>query len=162
MKIDKRRRRESKTDYATRIGLLKGNKPRLVFRKTNRYIIAQYVISKEAHDSIQIGLTSKLLLKYGWPKENSGSLKSIPASYLTGYLMGRKIAKEKLKEPIVDLGMIRTTHKTKVFSFLKGVFDSGIKIKCDKKAFPEEDRISGKNIKSKIDLKAIKLKIDAI
>ena len=106
VKIAKRRRRESKTDYLNRLKLLKSGKPRVVFRKTNKYIIAQYIESKEAKDKIVIGVNSKDLLKYGWPKENLGALKSITAAYLTGFLIGKKILKEKLQEPIVDFGMI--------------------------------------------------------
>lgn len=155
MKTIRKRRRQSKTDYLKRIKLLKSRKPRIVFRKTNKYIIAQYVISKEARDTVRIGINSKILLKYGWPKEKIGSLKSLPASYLTGYLMGKKILKNKLQEPIMDFGMIRTIHKTKVFAFLKGLIDSGVKIICKKEAFPKEDRI----IKEDIKFKEIKSKI---
>ena len=89
MKTIRKRRKQGKTNYLKRIKLLKSGKPRVVFRKTNRYIIAQYIISKEAKDSISIGINSKILLNYGWPKEKMGSLKSLPASYLTGYLMGK-------------------------------------------------------------------------
>lgn len=156
MKTINRRRKENKTDYLKRRKLLQSGKPRVVFRRTNKYVIAQYVLSKEARDSIKIGLNSKILLKYGWPKEKAGGLKSISASYLLGYLMGKKILKDKLEEPIVDFGMIRTIYKTKVFAFLKGLIDSGIKISCKEEAFPEEERIMKKDfniqgIKSKID-----------
>ena len=162
MKIDKRRRREGKTDYLDRRGLLKSESPRIVFRKTNRYIVAQFVTSKEAQDKIEIGLTSKKLKDYGWPEEFSGSLKSITASYLTGFLMGKEIIKNKLKTPIMDFGMIRVIGKNKAFAFLKGVVDSGIKIKCDEENFPEEERISGKNLKSDFSktFKEIKSKIE--
>jgi large subunit ribosomal protein L18 len=156
MKTVRKRRKQSKTDYLKRIKLLKSGKPRVVFRKTNRYIIAQYVVSKEAKDSIKIGVNSKILLKYGWPKEKIGSLKSLSASYLTGYIMGKKILKNKLEEPILDFGMIRTTHKTKVFAFLKGLIDSGIKIPCKEEAFPEESRI----MKEGINVNEIKSKIE--
>ena len=64
MKIAKRRRTQAKTDYAKRIKLLKSNKPRLVFRKTNQYILAQYVISENAKDKIVKGVSSVELLKY--------------------------------------------------------------------------------------------------
>jgi len=43
MKTLKRRRQEFKTDYLNRIKLLKCGKPRLVFRKTNRYVIIQII-----------------------------------------------------------------------------------------------------------------------
>jgi len=52
MKINKRRKREYKTDYLKRIKFLKSNSPRVVFRKTNKYLIAQYTTSKEAKDKI--------------------------------------------------------------------------------------------------------------
>src|SRR3990167_5208677 len=121
MKTLKRRRKENKTDYGKRIGLLKSGFPRVVFRKTNRYIIAGYVISKEAQDKVELGITSKALLKHGWPKEFQGSLKSIPAAYLTGFLFGKKILGKKLETPVIDMGMIRNLHKNKVFGFLKGL-----------------------------------------
>ena len=156
MKTMRKRRRQKKTDYLKRIKLLKSRRPRMVFRRTNKYIIAQYIVSKEARDSIKVGISSKILLKYGWPKEKIGSLKSLSASYLTGYLMGKKILKDKLQEPIVDFGMIRTIHKTKVFAFLKGLIDSGLKIACKEEAFPEESRI----IKEDLKFSEIKSKIE--
>ncbi len=147
MKVMKRRRMENKTDYSKRLNLLKGGIPRIVFRKTNKYIISQYVESSEAQDRIEIEVNSKKLLTKGWPEKFKGSLKSIPASYLTGYSMGLEIKKKKKKEPIVDLGMIRVLHKSKVYGFLKGLKDSGINIKCDEEFFPEDDKIVGKNLK---------------
>ncbi len=147
MKLQKKRRMEAKTDYAKRIALLKSNLPRIVFRKTNKHIIAQYTLSESAQDKISKGITSKDLLKYGWPEKMEGSLKSIPASYLTGYLIGKLIQKEKLKTPIVDFGMYRMIHKNRQFAFLNGLIDSGLEINCDKKDFPEKERISGKNLK---------------
>ena len=146
MKVAKRRRREHKTDYGKRIKMLKGGIPRIIFRKSNRYIVAQYVSSKEAQDKIKFGASSKDLLKHGWPKENQGSLKSIPASYLTGFLIGKKIIKES-KNPILDFGMQRVLHKTKTYGFLNGLVDAGVRLKHDKKFFPEEDRIKGKHMK---------------
>ncbi len=162
MRLDKKRRIEAKTDYAKRIKLLKSNQPRLIFRRTNRYIIAQYVQSDEAKDKTIKGITSKDLIEYGWPKEMEGSLKSIPASYLTGYLIGTMISKEKLEQPIIDFGMLRMIHKTKAFSFIEGVIDAGVKVPCDKKNFPEKERICGKNLKKDFskEFETIKLNIN--
>ncbi len=147
MKTLKRRRKEYKTDYLKRIKLLKSGSPRVVFKKTNKYIIAQYVKSKEAQDKVEVGITSKILIKYGWSKEFGGSLKSIPASYLTGLLIGKKILEKKLEKPIIDFGMIRVLHKNRAFAFLKGLKDSGIEIECKEEFFPNEDRIKGKHLK---------------
>ncbi len=159
MKVGKRRRREAKTDYVKRIKLLKSNSPRLVFRKTNKYLIAQYIISKEAKDEIKLGGNSKELLKFGWPKEFLGSLKSISAAYLLGVLMSKKIKEKKLEKPIVDFGMIKMIHKTKTYAFLKGLKDSGLDINCDDKFCPDENRLKGEHMKNKIAFEEIKSKI---
>ena len=147
MKTLKRRRKKNLTDYKKRIAFLKGNRPRIVFRKTNRYLIAQYVTSDETKDVVEIGINSKSLINYGWPKEFQNSLKSIPAAYLLGFLIGKRIMREKRETPIADFGMIRVLHKSKPFAFLKGLIDSGLSIKQKKDAFPSEERIAGKNLK---------------
>lgn len=150
LKIQKRRRREFKTNYSKRIKMLKGNLPRIVFRKTNKKIIGQYVTSKEAQDSVIVEANSMDLLKYGWPKENTGSLKSLPAAYLTGFLLSKRIIEsEKGEKAILDIGLIRNVKKSRIYAFLKGVVDGGLDVPCNEKAFPEEERISGKNTKIK-------------
>lgn len=159
MKTIKKRRKENKTDYAKRIRLLKSEKPRIVFRKTNKYLIAQYVLSEEAKDKIEFGINSKQLSKFGWPKESSNSLKSIPAAYLLGLLVGKKVSEKKLEKPIIDFGMLRVLHKTKLYGFLKGLKDSGIEIECKEEMFPKEEKIKGAFLKNKINFEEIKSKI---
>ena len=83
----------------------------------------------------------------GWPIDIDGSLKSTPAAYFTGLLIGKEIIKNKKETPIVDFGMLRILSRSKVHAFLKGLVDSGIKIKYKKENFPNEDRISGKHLK---------------
>jgi large subunit ribosomal protein L18 len=162
MRTQKRRRKENKTDYLKRLKLLKGEKPRIIFRKTNRYIISEYITSKEAQDSVVFGFDSRKLEEYGWPKNAQGSLKSVTASYFTGYLTGKNIIKKKLDMPILDAGMNRAIHKNKIFAFLKGLIDSGIKINCKKEFFPQEERIKGEHLKNKIPFSEIKSKIDKL
>ncbi|MEA3414302.1 MAG: 50S ribosomal protein L18 [Nanoarchaeota archaeon] len=156
--LQKRRRRENKTNYLMRIKLLKSEKPRLIFRKTNKYFVIQYVESEEAKDKIIFGITSKILLNNGWPKEFQGSLKSIPAAYLIGYFVGKKIQKDKLVTPVVDMGMIRMIHKSKPYAFIKGLIDADLKINCKEEAFPEEERIQGKNLKKDFSTKFNEIK----
>ena len=164
MKTIKRRRKSNQTDYMKRLKLLKSSRPRIVLRKTNRYIIAQYVTSKETRDKIETGIDSRQLLKHGWPEEFKGSLKSIPASYLTGFLLGKKILKEKKETPVLDFGMTRNIHGNKMFAFMKGLVDSGIKMKHSKEIFPSEEKISGKNMREDFSktFKEIKSKIEKI
>src|SRR3989344_4783290 len=108
MRVPKKRRGESRTDYAKRLKLLKSGKPRIVFRKSNRFLTGQYVISSEAQDKVFITVSSKELLKNGWDETKINSLKTLPASYLTGMLLAKKIKEKKLdKKVIIDFGMIR-------------------------------------------------------
>lgn len=147
MKILKRRK-EHKTNYSKRLKLLKSNLPRIIFRRTNRYIISQYILSNEAKDKIIIGANSKELLKKGWPEKFKNSLKSIPACYLTGLLLGEKIKEKRLEKKIVmDLGLLNKTHKSKAFAFIKGLKDNEIIFECSEEFFPDNEKISGKFMK---------------
>jgi len=158
MKTVRKRRLKNKTNYKLRIGMLKSGKPRVVVRKTNKYIIIQYVESMEGKDNIKFGISSRELLKNGWPEENKGSLKSISAAYLTGYLFGKKMPKE---EVIFDFGLERNIHGSRIYAVLNGLVDGGAKIAYDKKVFPKEERVIGEHLKGNLSdiVKKIKDKI---
>ncbi len=157
--VRKRRRREAKTDYLARKVLLQ-SKSRVVFRKTNRYIIGQLVSSSQAQDKVLIGMTSKELLEYNWPKDSINSLKSLPAAYFTGYLLGKKMLDKDFKQSILDFGLIRNIKKSRVYAFLKGVIDSGIKIQASSEVFPDDSRLRGRHMKKSIEFEKIKSSID--
>ncbi len=144
----KRRRQEYKTDYHARLRLLKSGKPRIVFRKTNRYVIGQYVQSKAAQDAVAMQANSCELLKLGWPKASAGSLKSLPACYLTGLLLGKRI-KERYgqQESILDLGILRNAAGSRIYAFVQGVKEGGVLIKVDETFFPKKEKIQGSHIK---------------
>ncbi len=138
----KRRRKEGKTDYKARFALLKTGRPRIVVRKTNRYIIAQLVSSDQAQDKVIASANSKELLAHGWPKERAGSLKNLQASYLTGVLLSNKIKNEEnAKEIIFDIGLHRNVKKSRIYAFLKGLIDSGIKIAHSPDILPDEKKL---------------------
>jgi len=147
-KLDKRRRQEAKTNYTKRLILLKGNFPRLVVRKTNKYLILQIIESSHALDKVVYSVNTKELLKHGWPKDKEGSLKSIPAGYLGGLLLGKK-AKDLKQEVILDSGLIPNTPGSRVYAVIKGFADSGNKIKFNEKVIPSEEKIKGENTKVK-------------
>lgn len=155
--IKKRRRLEGKTDYRARLGMLKSNKSRVVFRKTNKYIIGQFIKSDEAQDKVSIGISSKDLEGFGWPKEASGSLKNLAASYLTGFMLGKKVIdKEGKVNAIFDIGLGRNIPKSRAYAFLRGVIDAGLAIACEKEVLPEEAKIKSRQnnfdkIKEKIE-----------
>ena len=150
----KRRRRENRTDYRLRTGLLKSGIQRIVVRRTNKYFIVQAVESNEAQDKVIVTITSKELLKNGWDTKMGGSLKSIPAGYLTGLLFAKKISKGKF---IMDLGMARTESGSRIFAVVKGLIDGGLDISFDNKVAPSEERLNGEHLKE--DVKAMISKV---
>lgn len=143
MKLNKRRRLESKTNYKKRLMLLKGNYLRLVVRKTNKYITLQIVESEDAKDKVLYSVSTKNLLKYKWPEDKAGSLKSLSAAYLAGLLLGKK-SKELKQEVILDSGLIPNTKGSRVYAAVKGASDSGIAVKYNEKAMPNEEKIKNK------------------
>jgi large subunit ribosomal protein L18 len=145
-----RRRMERKTDYFARRRLLEGKKPRVVVRKTNRYVLAQLVESKEAQDKVICSANSKELINYGWPDKYS--IKNIPACYLTGFLLGKKMKQTNHENAILDSGLIRSTKGNKIYAVLKGVIDSGIEVPHSKEILPSEDRIKGSHVDKSIQI----------
>lgn len=142
LRTQKRRRKEGKTDYKARRVLLVSGLPRIVVRRTNKYFILQAVESNEAQDKVLATVTSKDLLKNGWDEKKKGSLKSIPAGYLAGILMAKKLGKGKY---IMDLGMARTDKGGKVFGVVAGLIEGGLDIPANDKVFPNEDRLMGEH-----------------
>src|SRR3989344_3583658 len=134
----RRRRLEAKTDYKARLELLKSGKPRVIIRKTNKYITVQVITSTLAQDAIVFGTSSKVLLTKGWPEAQAGSLKSLPAAYLTGLVVGKQV-KSKIHEAIVDLGMHRNIQKSRIYAVVKGLVDAGLPVICGEKALPVEE-----------------------
>ena len=139
-----RRKKEQKTDYKKRLRLIMSKKPRIVVRFSNKRVIAQLVQFASEGDLILVGTDSFALTKLGW----KSSTKSIPATYLTGLLLGKMAIKKGIKEGIMDVGFKSALPKGKVYAFLKGVIDSGMNLPYgnDKEIFPSEERISGKHI----------------
>lgn len=146
MKSVRRRRLEAKTDYKARLALLKSEKPRLVIRKTNRYIIAQIIASETAQDKVVAGMTSKALISKGLPSEMSGSMKSLGASYLTGFLLGKASIKAGVNEAILDTGMHINVKNSRIYAVLKGAVDAGMKIPHNKEILPPIESIKSEKI----------------
>ena len=146
----KRRRKENKTDYKARLALLKSGKLRIVVRKTNKYFIAQVVESDESKDKALLGVNSKDLIGLGWDKKFEGSLKSVPAGYLTGLLLAKKIKEKKLEGFILDLGMAKLIYGNRIYSVVKGLVDGGVNLNVKENIFPSEERLAGEHLKEEI------------
>lgn len=137
-----RRRKEGKTNYAKRIGMLRSGLPRLVVRKTSKHIIAQFAQFDPAGDKTLVHVNSRRLESFGW----KAGKKNLPAAYLTGLLAGVKAKGKKVDSAILDIGFAMPHLKGWWASALKGAIDAGIKIPVGENTLPSEDRISGKHI----------------
>ena len=140
MKTQRRRRSEGKTDYKARLALLKSEKTRVVVRKSNRYVLVQLVESDKAQDRTIGRVSSKDLMEKGWPKERAGSLKSLAAAYLTGFMLGKKF-KGKIKEAVLDIGLQRNAKESRIYAVLKGILDAGLNVVHNPEALPSMERI---------------------
>jgi len=138
-----RRRREGKTDYHRRKKLLISGLPRLVARKTNKHIIAQIVEASIEGDRVLASAhSSELRKKFGW----LGSLKNLPAAYLTGLLCGYRALKRNVKKAILDIGLQTPSKGARIFAVMKGCIDAGIEIPHGEEILPSEERIKGRHI----------------
>ncbi len=137
-----RRKLSGKTDYKARRVLLSANKPRLVIRKSLKYITVQLIQYIPEGDKVLISTSSKELTKLGW----NFSTKNTPAGYLTGLLCGKKALAKKFDAAVIDLGRQTTNKGNKLFAVIKGLKDAGIKLSINEKIFPSDDRIKGTHI----------------
>ncbi len=140
-----RRRKAGLTDYRRRLKLLRGRKPRAVVRVSNTRTTCQLVTWAASGDLVTISVTgSDLSKKYGWPQDFSK--KSVPASYLVGFAMGKAAMAQGAEEAVLDIGLAANTPGNRVFSALKGMVDAGLEIPHGENVLPDEDRINGSHI----------------
>ncbi|MEM5815044.1 MAG: 50S ribosomal protein L18 [Candidatus Aenigmatarchaeota archaeon] len=145
-RIHFRRRREGKTNYRKRLKLLLSKKPRLVFRRTLRYIIGQIILFDKKGDKVLFGLTSKILKKFGWKY----ACDNTPAAYLTGYILAKKAIKNGINEAVFDLGLYTSSKGNRGYAFLKGAIDAGLDVPHDESIFPSDERIKGFHIGAEV------------
>lgn len=138
-----RRRREGKTDYQQRRGLVLSGLPRMVVRGSLRSISAQLIKAEVGGDKVIVSAHSnELAKKYGW----QGGGGNLSAAYLTGLLCGYKAAASGVKEAVLDLGLHAPTKGSRVFAALKGALDAGLIIPHDENKLPDEKRVQGQHV----------------
>ncbi len=152
-----KRAREGKTNYRKRLKLLSSRKPRLVVRKSLKYIRAQIIEFDKKGDKTIASAFSKELKKFGWKH----SFKNLPASYLTGLLIGKRAIEKGIKEAILDMGLHPSTKGSKIYACVKGALDAGLKVPVNEKVLPSEERIKGEHIGKNLseDFEKIKEKV---
>jgi len=140
-----RRRVSGETDYRRRLKLLKSGQARAVVRISNTRAVCQIVSWDKEGDKVQVSATGDdLVSKYGWPEGNSR--KNIPASYLTGFALGKSALSAGVDEAVLDIGLAASTAGSRVFAALKGMIDAGLEIPHGEDVLPTEERIVGEHI----------------
>ncbi|MGA2874801.1 MAG: 50S ribosomal protein L18 [Nitrososphaerales archaeon] len=137
-----RRRREGKTDYRKRRGIILGKLPFLFVRISGRYIYAQVIRPTATGDLTLCAASSRDLSKFGW----KGSSKNLPGAYLTGFYLGQLARETKVKKVIVYSGVGRFIHGSRIASVINGAKEAGMEIAVSEDSLPEEDRINGSHI----------------
>lgn len=137
-----RRKREGRTNYKKRLELLKGQKHRLVVRKSNTSIQLQLVDYQPDGDKVIAAFNSLSLTKKGWPF----SCNSIPAAYVAGLELGTIAKKNNISDAIVDLGLQLPKKGGRLYAAIKGVIDAGVAIPISEEVFPSQERLLGEHI----------------
>ncbi len=136
-----RRRREGKTNFRSRLSLVKSKKPRAVVRKSLSGTTVQFIKFDMNGDLVLAQAGYKDLKKMGWKH----SIKDTTASYLVGLIAGVKAGKSDLHEAVLDIGLQEPKTGSRVFATLRGMLDAGLDIPHGEGMFPEEDRIFGRH-----------------
>ncbi len=150
-----RRRREGKTDYRARLGMLKSGETRMVVRRSNGNVTVQFVDWAENGDVIKATAVGQELANLGW----EGSPKNTPAAYLTGMLAAKRAQEAGIEDAILDLGRHAPIKGSKVFAALKGAVDAGIYVPHSDDIYPTEDRLTGEFLEQKKNFEAVRAKI---
>jgi len=138
-----RRRREGKTDYRKRKGIILGKSPFVSIHISGKYIYSQILKPTPSGDMTLAAASSRdLVKKFGW----KGSTKNLPGAYLTGYYLGHLAGERNVKNAIVYSGVGRFVHGSRIASVINGAKDAGLEIEVDEEILPEESRLSGKHI----------------
>ncbi len=140
------RRIRGLTDYQLRLKLLKSDMTRAVVRGSNKNMLVQFVNYGENGDAIVTSAKSVELVKLGFTL-NTGN---IVASYLTGYLAGKRLLKKGFdSEVVVDLGLQSSLYGSRLYAAVKGIKDSGINVRVSDVVFPKDERLSGAHLTAK-------------
>lgn len=137
-----RRRREGKTDYRTRLALLKSGEARVVVRTTNRNVIVQFVTYDEKGDNVVATAEARELPELGYQAAGNNT----PSAYLTGRLAATRAKEKGVATGVLDIGRAQPHKGGVIFGALKGVVDGGVEVPAGESIFPAEERWRGEHL----------------
>ena len=135
-----RRNRQNRTNYRKRAALLLGRRSFVSVTISNQNVMAQVLKASLNGDRVVTSVQSRQLMKYGW----KGSMNSLPACYLTGYLLGIKSLGEGVDDLILYTG--KGSYTSGIAACIKGIVDAGVNIPMSDSSLPSVERIRGSHI----------------
>lgn len=135
-----KRIRSDKTNYHKRAALLIGRHSFVTVKVSDQNIATQVIKPTATGDIVITSVHSKSLAKQGW----KGAFNNLPACYLTGLMLGKKVLEKNVQNVVLYIGKDHFTSR--VAACLKGIYDSGVNIPVSEESLPPEDRVSGKHI----------------
>ncbi|HIE64107.1 MAG: 50S ribosomal protein L18 [Methanobacteriota archaeon] len=144
-----KRRRVGDTDYRRRMKLLRGGIPRAVVRISNTQTTCQLINFDFGGDHVLSSINGKTLVdKFDWPLDLSR--KSVPASYLAGYALGKSALAAGHESAVLDIGLSASSTGSRVFAALRGMVEAGLEIPHGEEVLPDDDRVNGTHIDDSI------------
>tara|TARA_B100000925_G_scaffold254589_1_gene207577 strand:+ start:1320 stop:1691 length:372 start_codon:yes stop_codon:yes gene_type:complete len=100
-------------------------------------------------DKVALNVTGNdLVKKFSWP--DNMSKKSVPASYLVGYALGKAALAAGHEDAVLDIGLAASTPGGRVFAALRGMVEAGLNVPHSEQILPDDDRINGAHIDDKV------------
>lgn len=135
-----KRIRSDKTNYRKRAALLIGRHSFVTVKVSDQNVAAQVLKPTPTGDIVIASAHSRELAKQDW----KGAFNNLPACYLTGLLMGKKMLEKGVKNAVLYIGKDHFTSR--VAACLKGIVDSGVTMPVSEESLPPEERITGRHI----------------
>ena len=135
-----KRNRQKKTNYRKREALLISRRSFITVKISDQNVICQVLKPTPAGDVVISSVHSRELKKYGW----KGSMNSLPACYLIGFLLGKKSMEKGTTSAILYTG--KDAFTSRIAASLKGMIDAGFNVPVSEDIYPTDERIRGKHI----------------
>lgn len=135
-----KRIRDDKTNYRKRAAILIGRHSFVTVKVSDQNVAAQVLKPTPTGDIVIASAHSRELEKQGW----KGALNNLPACYLTGLLLGKKVLEKGVKNAVLYIGKDHFTSR--VAACMKGIVDGGVSMPVSEESLPEQERISGQHI----------------
>ena len=135
-----KRNRQKKTNYRKREALLISRNSFITVKISDQNVNCQVLKPTPTGDVVISSVHSRELKKYGW----KGSMNSLPACYLVGFILGKKSIEKGTNSAILYTG--KDAFTSRIAASVKGITDAGFNVPVSEDILPTDERIRGKHI----------------